>query len=167
MNIFRELFNTLKKERVKYMVAGGIAVNLYGIERATADIDIVVKLDKNNISRFVNAAKKLGLKPRIPVRLDDFVDERKREAWITEKGLRVFSLYEPNTPFFLLDIFVAVPFDFDEVYRRRSRMKLEDIIIPVIPIQELIKMKGNTGRPQDAADVYYLEKILEEWKDEK
>jgi len=28
------------------MVAGGIAVNLYGIERATADIDIIVNLEK-------------------------------------------------------------------------------------------------------------------------
>jgi hypothetical protein len=167
MKIFKELFCSLNKERVKYMVVGGIAVNLYGIERATADIDIVVKLDKNNISRFINAVKKLGLKPRIPVKLEDFIDDKKREEWITDKGLMVFSLCDPTTPFFLLDIFVAVPFDFDEVYRQRNRMKLEDIIIPVIPIQELIKMKGNTGRPQDAADVYYLGKILEDWKDEK
>jgi hypothetical protein len=28
------------------MVAGGIAVNLYGIEKATADIDIVLMFDK-------------------------------------------------------------------------------------------------------------------------
>ena len=31
------------------MVAGGIAVNLYGIERATADIDIVLKLEEKNL----------------------------------------------------------------------------------------------------------------------
>jgi hypothetical protein len=46
MQLFKNLFSSLNKESVKYMVAGGIAVNLYGIERATADIDIILKLDK-------------------------------------------------------------------------------------------------------------------------
>jgi len=39
LEILKNLFSVLNKEAVKYMVAGGIAVNLYGIERATADID--------------------------------------------------------------------------------------------------------------------------------
>jgi hypothetical protein len=111
MKIFKELFSCLNKERVKYMIAGGIAVNLYGIERATADMDIVVKLDERNISRFINAVKKLGLKPKIPVKLEDFIDDKKREEWMTDKGLMVFSLYDPAIPFFLLDIFVVVPLD--------------------------------------------------------
>ncbi len=46
MELFKELFASLNRARVKYMVAGGIAVNLYGIERATDDIDIVVELEK-------------------------------------------------------------------------------------------------------------------------
>lgn len=147
MKIFRELFSTLKKERVKYMVAGGVAVNLYGIERATADIDIVLKLNEDNILKFIGAVKKLGFKPKIPVRLDDFIDEEKRKEWAINKGLMVFSLYDPGTPFFLLDIFVEEPFNFDEVYRQRRKMKFEDVIIPVVPILELIKMKEKTGRP--------------------
>jgi hypothetical protein len=167
MKIFKELFCALNKERVKYMIAGGIAVNLYGIERATADIDIIVNLEKSNLLRFADAVKKMGLKPRIPVKLEDFIDDKKREKWISDKGLMVFSLYDPKAPFFLLDVFVAVPFDFSEVYSRRRKMKLEDIIIPVIPIRDLIKMKNNTDRPQDMADVYYLKKILKEWNDEK
>jgi hypothetical protein len=41
------------------MVAGGVAVNLYGIERATVDIDIILQLDKKNLLRFVDAEKSL------------------------------------------------------------------------------------------------------------
>jgi len=37
MEIFSRLFDSLNKGGVEYLVCGGIAVNLYGIERATAD----------------------------------------------------------------------------------------------------------------------------------
>jgi hypothetical protein len=141
------------------MVAGGIAVNLYGIERATADIDIVVNLNKKNLTKFIRVAKKLGLKPKIPVTLDDFTDSKKRKSWITDKGMIVFSLYDTKNPFFLIDILVEIPFDFDEVYKQRKKIKFEDIIIPVIPIKILIEMKEKSGRPQDRADVFYLKKI--------
>jgi len=40
MELFRKVFSAMNQERVKYMVAGGIAVNLFGIERAPADLDI-------------------------------------------------------------------------------------------------------------------------------
>lgn len=39
-------------------------------------------------------------------------------------------------------------------------------IIPVVPIEELIKMKEQTNRPQDRADVFYLKEIMGDWKDE-
>jgi len=142
------------------MVAGGIAVNLYGIERATADIDIAVDLDRRNLSKFISVAKKLGLKSKVPVTLDDFTNPEKRKGWITDKGMMVFSLYDTKNPFFLIDIFVEIPFDFKEVYKQRKKMKFEDIVIPIIPIKTLIEMKEKSGRPQDRADVFYLKKLL-------
>ena len=167
MKIFKKLFFSFNQKAVKYMIAGGIAVNLYGIERATADIDVILKLDKENLLKFVSIAKKLGLKPKVPVKLDDFIDSEKRESWIKDKGMTVFNLYDSKNPFFLLDIFVEIPFNFEEVYKKRKKIKFEDTIIPVIPIKELIEMKEKSNRPQDIADVYYLRKIMKQWKDEK
>ncbi|MBM3254574.1 MAG: hypothetical protein FJZ16_09995 [Candidatus Omnitrophica bacterium] len=160
MKNFKKLFLSLNKESVRYMVAGGIAVNLYGIERATADIDIAVDLDRRNLSKFISVAKKLGLKSKVPVTLDDFTNPEKRKGWITDKGMMVFSLYDTKNPFFLIDIFVEIPFDFKEVYKQRKKMKFEDIVIPIIPIKTLIEMKEKSGRPQDRADVFYLKKLL-------
>lgn len=167
MTIFKKLFFTLSQEDVLYMVAGGIAINLYGIERATADIDIVLRLDKENISRFIAVSKKLGLKPKLPVKIDDFIDADKRKEWIEQKNMTVFSLYDPQNPFFILDIFVEMPFDFDEIYKQRKRIKFESTVIPVVPLKELIKMKEKSDRPQDRADIFYLKKIVENWKDEE
>jgi hypothetical protein len=166
MELFKDLFSSLNQASIKYMVAGGIAVNLYGIERATADVDIVLELEKGNLSKFIRVAKKLGLKPKIPVKLDDFIDPERRKGWIMDKGMMVFSLYDPKNPFFLIDIFTEIPFDFDEVYRQRNRISFENIVIPVVPIKKLIAMKEESDRPQDRADVFYLKKIMLRWKDE-
>ena len=167
MELFRKLFSSLNRGSVKYMVAGGIAVNLYGIERSTADIDIVLKLEKANLLKFIRLAKRLGLKPKVPVKLDDFADPEKRDSWVSEKGMTVFGLYDPKTPFFLVDIFVQNPFDFDDVYGKRKKIRSGDTVIPVVPIHELILMKEESNRPQDRADVFHLRKIMKDWQDEK
>ena len=159
MDLFKTIFSALNQERVKYMVAGGIAVNLYGIERATADLDIVVLLEETNLTKFISVANKLGLKPKVPVRIEDILDPVKRRTWITEKGMRVFSLFDPKNPFFLIDVFTEFTFDFAAVYRRRGRVRLENTAIPLIPLDVLIEMKRGTGRPQDEADVFHLERM--------
>jgi len=167
MQLFKTLFSSLNTASIKYMVAGGIAVNLYGIERATADVDIALELEEGNLLKFIGVTEKLSLRPKIPVRLEDFIDPEKRKSWRMNKGMMVFSLYDPKNPFFLIDIFTEIPFDFDVVYKQRKKIKFENIFIPVVPIKELITMKEKSGRPQDRADVFYLKKIMGEWKDEK
>jgi len=151
---------------VKYLVGGGVAVNLYGIERATADIDIVLKVDEKNLSKFVKVAKKLGLKPKLPLPLDDLIDGEKRRSWTVDKNMVVFSLYDARNPFFLLDIFVEEPFNFDEVYEERKKIEFENTVIPLVPIKALIVMKEKSDRPQDKADVFYLKKIAGDWQHE-
>lgn len=146
------------------MVAGGIAVNLYGIERATADIDIILMLDKSNLLKFIKVIKRLGLKPKLPVKIEDFLDEKKRAEWITEKEMKAFCFYDAKNPFFLLDILIDAPFDFDDVYKTRKKMRFENTTVPVVPIDKLINMKKKSNRPQDQADIFYLEKILKGWK---
>ncbi|MFQ5963840.1 MAG: nucleotidyl transferase AbiEii/AbiGii toxin family protein [Candidatus Scalinduaceae bacterium] len=164
---FEQLFSALNKKKVRYLVVGGIAVNLYGIERATADIDLVVDLEESNLQKFIKAIKDLNFKPKIPVSLDDFTEREKREEWIREKGMMVFSLFDPRNPYFLLDVFVIEPFDFNRVYEAKREMKSGKVKIPVISLGHLVEMKEKTGRPQDISDVFYLKKVMGEWQNEK
>jgi hypothetical protein len=150
----------LNSAGVKYMVAGGIAVNLYGIERSTADIDILLLLSDENLSRFIEVVRQLGLKPKIPEPVESLRDVRKRHEWREEKNLAVFSLYDPKVPFFLLDVLIEPPFDFDEVYGRRNDVGLGDLSIPLVPLLDLIEMKERSGRPQDVADAYHLRELM-------
>jgi len=161
---FRKLFSTLNRKRVRYLVVGGVAVNLYGVERATGELDLVVDLEDRNLKRFIRAMKELGFKPKVPVALDDLARGEKRKEWAREKGMKVFSLFDSKQPFFLLDVMIEMPFDFDAVYSEREKMSVGRLIIPVVPLTHLINMKEKTGRPQDRADSYYLKKIREELK---
>lgn len=149
------------------MIAGGVAVNLYGIERATHDVDMVIKLSPDNVEKFIHVAKELCLTPRVPVPIDAFADENKRKEWMEEKNMLVFTLLDRGNPFFALDVFVETPFDFDMVYARRMKMKFEGIEVSVVSVKDLIMMKNGTDRPQDKADVYYLSQIAKEWENEK
>ncbi|HLF86020.1 MAG TPA: hypothetical protein VI584_02970 [Nitrospiria bacterium] len=163
---FLKLFSAMNKKKIRYLVAGGVAVNLYGIERATGDIAIVVHLERHNIEKFVEVMKELGFRPKVPVKLEELVSKEMREEWVREKGMKVFSVYDPQNPYFLLDIFVEEPFDFDKVYEERKSIKAGNVRISLVPIKRLIEMKKKAGRPQDIADVHYLKKIEKEWGDE-
>jgi hypothetical protein len=139
VELFRNIFSCLNRKSVRYLVAGGVAVNLYGIERATADLDLVVLMEKVNLERLVEAMQELGLRPKMPVK----------------------------NPFFLLDVFIDAPFDVEAMHSRRKEMRFEDTVIPVVAIRDLISMKETSDRLQDRADVFHLKKIIEEWKDEQ
>lgn len=156
---FLDLFTALNASEVQYLVAGGWAVNLYGVERATGDLDLVVYLEKHNLERFIDVVTRFGLSPKAPVSAIEFSDEDKRRQWRDEKGMMVFSFHDPQNPFVLLDVFIDIPFDFVAAYAGRSRIATGRVEIPVVPLETLIMMKQQAGRPQDLADIHYLKQI--------
>src|SRR6185503_15067420 len=82
----------LNAAKVRYLVAGGVAVVLHGHLRTTGDLDLIVQLSPTNVLRGVQALSELGYRPRAPVSAAQFADPATRESWIKEKGLTVFSL---------------------------------------------------------------------------
>ena len=63
---YLDLFRALQKHEVRYVVVGGVAINLHGVERATMDADLVLAMDQANLQRFLKAASELALKPLLP-----------------------------------------------------------------------------------------------------
>jgi hypothetical protein len=51
------------------------------------------------------------------------------------------------------------------VYTNRQDFEFEDTTVPVVPIADLIAMKEMSDRPQDRADIFFLQKIMKEWND--
>lgn len=134
---------------------------MYGVERATGDLDLVVYLEQPNLEKFIEVMEQFHFKPKAPVVMKDFTIEEKRREWMEEKGMMVFSFFDPENPFVLLDVFIDIPFDFELVYPDRSMIRAGKIEIPVVPLATLIAMKESAGRPQDQSDVYYLKQLQE------
>jgi len=48
---YHGIFSGLNRADVYYMVIGGLAVNFHGIPRMTYDVDIMIRLDRDNLKR--------------------------------------------------------------------------------------------------------------------
>src|SRR5438874_6431394 len=97
---------------VRYVVVGGVAVVLHGYLRATADLDLVLAMDEQNLQKALRTFGDIGFHPRAPVPLMAFADASQRGRWIDEKNLQVFSLWHSKMPGFEVDLFVEPPLPF-------------------------------------------------------
>ncbi|HYR78291.1 MAG TPA: hypothetical protein VEM96_20945 [Pyrinomonadaceae bacterium] len=57
----QSVFASFQRNDVKYLVIGGIAAVLYGVPRATFDLDVLIEPSEENASRLLNAMMEAGL----------------------------------------------------------------------------------------------------------
>ena len=137
---FKEFLSFLNSNKVKYLLLGGWAVGIYGHPRATKDIDFIVGIDDENLSRLISALREFGAPP---VDIANF----------KEKG-NVFRM--GRSPVQIDIINEASGIDFYESYQRRELIDVEGIEISLISKDDLIKNKLASGRAQDIADAEKL-----------
>lgn len=153
-----EILSELYKKKIKYLVVGGLAVNLYGVPRATHDIDLIISTEKSNITALNAVLKNLGYVPRLPVDPEDLADPEKVKDWVENKNLKAFSFHHKKDGYKVIDILLVHPLDFGESFRGRTVKKVKGIEIYLAPLDDLIETKKAAGRPQDLSDIALLEK---------
>lgn len=161
MSLYLPLFKALDDANVKYVVVGGVATVLHGYARLTMDIDLIVDLVPEEAARTVRTLESLGYKPRVPVPAAQFADAAKRQEWIEQKGMTVFSFFNPSNSMLTIDLFVHHPIPFAELHARAERMVIEGVPVYICSIDDLISLKQLAGRPQDLQDIERLRLIQE------
>jgi len=101
---------------------------------------------------------KLGYKLSIPIKKSDFIDKKKLKQLETEKSMKVVSFYHPNDPFKIIDIGVNLP-NIGLILRNKQYIEVDDLLIPAIFVDDLIKMKEKLARPKDLIDAQNLREI--------
>ncbi|KXK51576.1 MAG: hypothetical protein UZ05_CHB002001470 [Chlorobi bacterium OLB5] len=139
-NQLLDLVKSLSQNDVKYVVCGGIACVLHGVERNTYDVDISLDMNHANILKIIEIAKKFNLQPRIPEPIENLLDETKRNNWIQNKGAIVYTLVAQDSPL-QMDIFLKYPKTYDELARKADNVIIDGIKIPVSSIDDLILAK--------------------------
>ena len=154
-----ELLQFLGEARVEYVLVGGLAVQLHGFQRSTFDIDLVLAMNDENLTRFVEVARRAGLQPVNPVPLDALRDAELIEAWHRDKGMLAFALREPHAGGAVVDVIVRPEISFDDLSARATIATLFGLPVRIASIDDLLVMKRAANRPKDLLDIVALEKI--------
>jgi hypothetical protein len=157
--LYEEIFRGLYTARVRYLIVGAVAINLHGVPRMTADLDLMVELTDRNLRTCVEAIVALGYRPRVPVEATDFLDPAKRREWQESKSMVMFTWIHPARPYEEIDIFLENPIDFESAYAKRKDLRIEDFTIPLASVPDLITLKQISGREQDRSDIEALRQI--------
>lgn len=160
---FEAIVRALNTAGVRYLIAGGLAVNAHGYVRFTKDVDIVIALDADNIVDAFNALATLGYKPTVPITAGQFADAALRQKWIDEKNMQVLNFFSDvhrDTP---VDLFAYEPFEFETEHSSALQGELlPDVQTRFVSIPTLIRMKEAANRARDVDDVEHLRLILQE-----
>ena len=153
------LLAALSEAKVDYVLVGGLAVTLHGYQRVTMDVDVVLALNDNNLSKFIDCAKGAQLRPVLPFPLDSLRDAALIDQWYEEKGMLAFALREPDMMATVLDLLVRPVVPFENLKANASVKRSGSISIPVASIDDLIVLKTGTGRSKDVLDIEEVRKI--------
>lgn len=154
------IVKALNDAKVKYLVVGGLAVVAHGYERLTVDVDLVIGLEHENITRGLRSLSSAGWHMIIPVTPEQFADPLQRESWRKEKNLVALKLWSDlhkRTP---IDVFVYEPFDFDREFKRAKWENIGGALpAPIVSYEALLAMKKEAGREKDLLDIAALAKL--------
>jgi predicted nucleotidyltransferase len=155
-----KIVRVLNDHRVRYLIVGGLAVAAHGYLRFTADIDLVLAFDNENLAAALAAFHSLVYQPRAPVPMSDFLIESKRREWVRDKNMMVFSLFSPVHRATEIDLFVEAPFDFETAYSTAMKAEVAPgVNASFCSVEDLLRLKRKAGRPRDLEDVAQLEKL--------
>jgi len=154
-----EFLHSLSEGQVRYVLVGGMAVQLHGFVRSTFGIDLVLAMNDENLVRFIEVAKRFGLTPSIPVPIDSLRNAAQIEQWHREKGMLAFSLREPQVGGGVVDILVRPEVPFEKLMENAVEGKLFEQQVWIAAIDDLLTMKRIANRPKDRLDIEALQKI--------
>ena len=139
---YKDILQLFTDNNVKFLVVGAYALGAYGLPRATGDIDLWVLADSENSKKIFHCLAKYGA----PM-------EQINEQTFNDKDV-IFQIgIAPRR----IDIITKISgVDFEEAYKRKKEIELEDIKLPFISKQDLIANKTATGRAKDSIDIKNL-----------
>ena len=135
-----KLLKLLKENHVKFVIIGATAFPVHGYSRATLDIDIFIKPEKENAKRTLKALEDFGYDV-VDVTIDDL---------LTKKVLIRQYLVET-------DIHPVVKgVTFNRIWKNKVKARFGETYAWFASLDDLIAMKKAASRTKDKEDLKYL-----------
>jgi len=147
------LLATLHRHGVDYVVIGGVAVQVHGHRRTTMDLDLMPEPSLENLERLAAALEELEAQPRDMAQGETQASVADPERLATAAVLPPLStrhgalhiLNEPKG---------ARPFD--QLRGAALMVEVEGIEVPIVALDDLLRMKRASGRRADLEDIAAL-----------
>jgi len=142
LNLLKDVFSSLQRHKVRYIVIGGIAAVLHGVPRATFDLDILIDATEDNAKNLLKAFLEAKLGTAALTSAEELLSQ---EITIFKDRVRI-------------DVQTSTPgLKFEEAWERREIMEYQKQKFYVASRKDLIASKRAAGRPVDLEDVRLLE----------
>jgi hypothetical protein len=134
--IFCDVLKLFEREKVRYVVVGGIAVVLHGYLRAVADLDVVIDPAPEEARRAMDALNAASFVPTIPLPLSLLTVVRMFDRAYRE-----------------VDVFVRFHIPFEELWSCSWLARVGDAQARVASLEHLLREKRRNGRSHDLQDI--------------
>ena len=143
------ILKAMAEHRVEYVLIGGLAVQTHGHVRTTNDADLIPAPNPANLERLAAALRALDAR---------VLNQGHENAVIDAAMLPRSTIWQFATRDGGIDVMHEVPGGdpYSELSERALHVNLGDIDVPVVDLDDLIRMKLARGRPVDLADVAAL-----------
>ena len=163
---FMSLFALLAASGARFVIVGGLATVMHGVDRTTSDVDVMLDLATEPTRAAIKALTEAGFRPMAPVNPADLADPMVRRRWQLEHNMQVFSLWDSTNTRPTVDILLDAVIPFEDLWRDAITMTFRGVAVKVASIAHLIQLKEYAGRPQDISDVARLRQIADMLKRE-
>lgn len=144
-DLTKRVLAALEQHGVHYAVFGAVALNLHGLARFTADLDLFIEPTAENVARLRTALKSVVDDPTIDdISADDLLGDYPAVQ------------YNPPDATFHIDILTRLGDAYAFADLNIQRMALDDVTVSVVTPQTLYEMKRDTVRLKDKADAHAL-----------
>ncbi len=141
LNRLRDVFASFEKYEVRYVIIGGIAAILYGVPRATFDLDILIEVSPDNAQKLLDALTEANLGTASLISKDELLAH---EITIFQDRVRI-------------DVQTFTPgLNFQVAWKNRETMDYQGQKFYVVSKADLIASKKAAGREVDLEDVRLL-----------
>jgi hypothetical protein len=141
---FKEFIALMISNRVRFVMIGGYAYNLYRNPRATGDIDFLVDIDVENEARVRQTLIDFGFGSTLSPAEEPLLVDGK-VIMLGRAPLRI-------------DLVTRIDgVEFSEVYETSRSVELDGLTFQVISPATLLKNKRASARPKDLPDIIALE----------
>jgi len=138
-----KLLQSLNESKVDFIVIGATAFPVYGYARATLDIDLFVRPEKENIQKLRKALMDFGY---------DLSDISEEDMLKNKLLIRQYALETDIHPFVKGVTFI-------DIWKNKITARFGNTEVYFPCLNDMIRMKKAAGRAKDLEDLKFLKKI--------